>query len=585
MSSKIVQWSMTVLCWLSFRSNVFAQQVSPDIRSNQVGFYTKGHKLAVVIGENRRRFSVKTESGQKVFTGNLKGAIQSQYSGKVSRIADFSGLDTPGRYYIEVAGLGRSAVFTIGTNVHRDVVTASLRGFYYQRASIDLLPEFAGKWARSAGHPDLEILIHPSVSSKQSTDRVVIKSPGGWYDAGDYNKYVVNSGITMSTLMSLYEDYPAFFEDLKTNIPESKNGVPDLLDEIVWNLRWMLTMQDPVDGGVYHKLTNARFDAMVMPEACKKPRYVVKKSTTASLDFTAVMAQASRIFKNFNKQLPGLADSCSIAAAHAWQWAEKNPDVVYDQNEMNKHFEPVVVTGAYGDKSSRDEWQWAAVEMYALTSNEEYLTRFDGTAPFKLPTWNQVAALGCYTILRSAEQLKTPSTLVASVKQSLLTFADSLVKDRYKQPYRTVMGKSSKDYVWGSNAVAANQGVALLTAYRIKRNKSYLDAALANLDYLLGRNATGYCFLTGFGSKTVKHPHHRVSIADGIEEPVPGLLSGGPNPGQQDHCKTYPNSSPDGSFTDQDCSYASNEIAINWNAPMVYLSAAVEAIMEKAGKK
>ncbi len=116
----------------------------------------------------------------------------------------------------------------------------------------------------------------------------------------------------MATLLSVYEDFPVYFKNLKTNIPESNNAVPDLLDEVLWNLRWMMTMQDPGDGGVYHKLTNPRFDGMIMPDACKNPRYVVQKNTIATLDFVAVMAQSARVFKKFEKELPGLSDSCKV---------------------------------------------------------------------------------------------------------------------------------------------------------------------------------------------------------------------------------------------------------------------------------
>ena len=112
---------------------------------------------------------------------------------------------------------------------------------------------------------------------------------------------------------------------LKTNIPESNDDVPDILNEALYNIRWMLTMQDPNDGGVYHKCTNAKFDAMIMPDKATEKRYVVQKSTAATLDFAAVCAQASRIFSKYKKQFPGLADSCLNAAVKAWQWAEKNP--------------------------------------------------------------------------------------------------------------------------------------------------------------------------------------------------------------------------------------------------------------------
>jgi hypothetical protein len=117
----------------------------------------------------------------------------------------------------------------------------------------------------------------------------------------------------------------------------------------------------------------------------------------------------------------------------------------------------------------------------------------------------------------------------------------------------------------------------LINAWQQQHNQAYLDAALGNLDYLLGRNATGYSFVTGIGTHATLHPHHRPSIADGIVPPVPGLLAGGPNPGRQDH-QTYLYLEPETAYLDQDQAYASNEIAINWNAPLVYLAGAVEAL-------
>jgi len=148
------------------------------------------------------------------------------------------------------------------------------------------------------------------------------------------------------------------------------------------------------------------------------------------------------------------------------------------------------------------------------------------------------------------------------------------------QAFNTVMGKSAKDFMWGSSSHAANQGIALLQVYKINADKRYLAGALGNLDYLLGRNATGYSYLTGFGNKQVMFPHHRQSVADGIVEPISGFLSGGPNPGQQDKCDGYPSKIADESFLDVSCSYSTNEIAINWNAPMVYLTAAIEALQK-----
>lgn len=562
-------------------SSTFKEVPSERIHLNQIGFYPESPKVAVIKGNTSQDFLVKEVlSGKVVFRGKLGEVRKNQFSVKITRIADFTELKIPGQYRLALADGNVSPVFKIEKNVHRSLAIGALKGFYYQRASTPLLTVHAGKWARNAGHPDDKVLIHGSAVSTIRPKDVIISSPRGWYDAGDYNKYIVNSGITMATLLSLLEDYPEFCKGLSTNIPESTNQLPDLLDEVLWNLRWMLTMQDPSDGGVYHKLTNASFDPTIMPERATRSRYVVQKGTAATLDFAAVMAQSARVVRQYKKQLPGLADSCKTAAIKAWGWAKNNPAVYYRQSEINKKFSPAITTGEYGDQNIDDEWIWAATELYILTGNPTYLSKIqiDKSAPMPIPTWNQVKPLAYYSLVKSAKAVESNATQKSQLaKEDILLCADNLLNGIEKQPYRVVMGKDPTDFRWGSSSVAANQGIVLLYAYRLTHNEKYLDAALGNLDYLLGRNATGYSFVTGFGSKSVMHPHHRVSMADGIKEPVPGLLSGGPNAGKQDKCASYTSNYPDESFTDDDCSYASNEIAINWNAPLVYLVVALEA--------
>ncbi|HEX9956574.1 MAG TPA: glycoside hydrolase family 9 protein, partial [Fibrella sp.] len=381
---------------------------SDRIRLNQIGFYPNASKVAIIIGEQGGPFQVTTTDGKKVlFTGALSEPRKNAISGKTARTADFSAFGSTGTFMVNVPGLGRSYPFAIRPAVHREVAIGSLKGFYYQRVSTALPEKFAGQWHRPAGHPDTRILIHPSAASATRPAGTTISSPWGWYDAGDYNKYIVNSGISMGTLLSLYEDFPDFCRTLAVNIPESNNRLPDLLDESLWNLRWMMTMQDPADGGVYHKLTNARFDGMVMPDQATKDRYVVQKSVTAALDFAAVMAQAGRIFKTYNRELPGLADSCTAAAVKAWDWAKQNPNALYNQDAINKEFEPDVATGTYGDRDASDEWIWAAAELYLTTKNDAYYTAVnlfpDDKTP--LPSWAQVRSLAYYSLARLSDQL------------------------------------------------------------------------------------------------------------------------------------------------------------------------------------
>ena len=243
-------------------------------------------------------------------------------------------------------------------------------------------------------------------------------------------------------------------------------------------------------------------------------------------------------------------------------------------------FEPKITTGGYGDRNFSDEWSWAAAELYTTLGEKQYHTvlmeQINDT--LSLPSWNNVRMLGFYTLIRNEKKLPAEMNgALQLVKQKLLQFADHYLLHVKDNAFQTVIGQSKRDFNWGGNSNAANQGIALLNSWLITKDRKYADAALSNLDYILGRNATGYCFVTGMGTRSTLHPHHRPSVADGIEEPVPGLLAGGPNPGMQDKCH-YDFKEPETAYSDTDCAYASNEIAINWNAPLVYLANALEAL-------
>ena len=559
-----------------------AQPPANPIRLNQTGFYPEAPKIAVIATETEGGFSLFTpDLKEKVYTGRIAGPQVSSISGKKTWIADFSDFQKTGTYILVAPGLAPSYPFEVKPAVHKEVAAAALKSYYYQRMSTELPEKYAGPWHRPFSHPDTNVLIHPSAATDERPAGTAIRSPGGWYDAGDYNKYIVNSGITVGTLLALYEDFPEYFDSLETNIPESGNGLPDLLDETLWNLRWMLTMQDPNDGGLYHKCTTANFEGFVKPENAVSQRYAVQKSTPASLDFAAVMAQAARVFREFEAELPGFADSCLNAARAAWLWAQANPSAIYDQRKLNELFGPDITTGEYGGRELKDEFIWAAIELYITTGDEHYfhaVTLFPEGA-ITLQNWGDVRTMAYFTLLRH-ESRWTPAMQEAGtgLKSRFAAFANELIRNTEKQAYMAPMENDVKNYVWGSTAVCANQGMALIYAYRLTKDVKYLDYALANLDYLLGRNPTGYSFVTGYGSKTPLRPHHRPSESDDVEEPVPGLLAGGPNPHQQDKCPGYPNKLPDESYTDDVCSYASNEIAINWNAPFVYLAFAMDIL-------
>jgi endoglucanase len=549
-----------------------------SIRLNQIGFYPDQQKLAIIVGKQSPvEFSLWDKAQKEtVYHGVTTSIDEKTLSGKSVSQADFSDFDVSGEYVLIVNQRGKSYPFQIGPSINNALAKASLKAFYFQRASTALEAEFAGEWSRVIAHRDDNVQIHPSAGSTNYPKGTIISAPFGWYDAGDYNKYIVNSGITVGTLLSLYEDYESFFLTQNLNIPESKNQIADILDEVRWNLDWMIAMQDPEDGGVYHKLTTAKFEGMVSPDLAISQRYVVAKSTSATLDFSAVMAQASRVYKFIS---PEKSIIYLKAAEKAWNWAIANPPIVYNQEELNATFDPDISTGAYGDQVLEDEWVWAASELYITSHNLRYWEHLkDADLNFQLPSWNEVSWLGFYSLLRHQQQLsQIPNEWLSTVKINLLQAARKLVTAECGNAFQVPMGSNSKDFIWGSNAVASNQGILLLYAYKFSSEHAFLNSAQHNLDYILGRNATGFSYVTGFGDKTPRHPHQRLAVSKPDLPPLPGFIVGGPNPGQQDKCE-YLSAIPDESYSDTDCSYASNEIAINWNAPFAYLVNALEAI-------
>lgn len=540
----------------------------PDrIRLNQIGYLPQAPKLAVVPdGGGAEFWLVDVASGTEVLRGPLGRAQRWEEAGETVKIADFSAFSKPGRYQLRVSHLADSMPFDIRDNIYDDLLKASIKAFYFNRASVGLEQRHAGIYSRPAGHPDTLVYIHPQAASRERPANSVVASPGGWYDAGDYNKYVVNSGITLYTLLKALEDHQDYFQNLSLNIPESANPLPDLLAEILWNLDWLETMQDPFDGGVYHKLSTLRFSDAVMPHTLMQPRFMMPKSTAATLNYAAVMAMAARVLKPWQQLLPGRLERYSQTALQAWHWAEANPRVQYLQPDG-------VNTGLYAQVNEdwQDERLWAATQLYLATGNKRFLKRIELPSTLQVPWWAEVDALAIYSLL-DAE--KTPRKLRSQALTLLTQTADEIMRHYEQSGYRVPMAKD--DFVWGSNAVAMNKALLLLHADRLDGSREYRAAARALLDYILGRNPVGYSYVTGYGSRSPMQPHHRISAADSITRPVPGFLVGGPQPGAQDECE-YPSSLPARSWLDDWCSYSTNEVAINWNAPLVYVVAALRA--------
>lgn len=545
------------------------------IRLNQVGYFPNEEKVVVIEGINPAgKIQVRNRQGKTVLKPRNIRQAQSPWGDKTRYVVDISDLKKEGDYEVCVAGA--KAPLRIARHALHDISVASLKLFYLIRSGVPIESQYAGPYARPLGHADTQVLVHPSAASESRPEGTVISSPLGWYDAGDYNKYVVNSAFSIGLMLGVYEENKAYFDRLQTHIPESKNQTADFLDEMMFNMLWLLTMQDPADGGVYHKLTTPNFEGFVMPKDCHQPRYVVAKSVTATLDFAAVMAQMARLMKG-NADYPDFSAKAAEAAERAYLWALVHPDALYRQADMNKQFQPAVNTGEYGDGNATDERFWAATELYKLTGKTVYKQDALRLMPsdFLVPSWGNVSGLGMLSWLSAGD-----ATQADKVRQALQACCDAYVKDTDQSCFQAPYGNHAHDFGWGHlSERCCGMGIALLFADQYVAKGKYRRYALENIDCLLGRNALGYCYVTGFGQKSPMHPHHRPSAADGIDAPFPGMLVGGPNPGQQDKGSNlvYPSSLPDESYVDHADSYASNEIAINWNAALVGLLCWVDA--------
>lgn len=531
------------------------QGSADDFRINQLGYYPGANKVVPVMFTNESTFALVDESGDTVFQGNLSKIFRWSDTKDTIRQADFSSFKDVGTYFLRVADKGTSLPIYIRENVLYDVSLAAFKTFYYQRASMPLEEEYAGKFARAAGHPDTACIFHSSTGKDSAT----ASSPGGWYDAGDFGKYVVNAGVSLGNLFFFYENFGNYFGDAALNIPESGNDVDDFLDEMKYELDWLLTMQD-TDGGVFHKLTTLQHAGLnVMPDKDKAARYFIGKSTSATLNFAAVMAMAGRVYAKIPSQKE-FADTCLSRAKWAWDWAIANPRMFFSRNPAG------VGTGAYEDTVLvNDEFLWASAELFITTGDVFYrdslkLDRLDLSWPADWKTPGRLTPLSLATI---------PSDLtsdeVEEVRKLLIKSADGYVTQIRNHGFRIPAGKF---YYWGSNGVFANCGLFLLAAFKVSQDTSYARAAAEIADYLLGKNAVNTSFVTGFGITRSQYPHHRQCIADTVMDAIPGFVVGGPNGNPA-------------TYTDAEGDYETNEVAINWNAPASALFAALNSIFGK----
>jgi endoglucanase len=552
------------------------------VNVDQVGYVPGLPKHATLTSDATapQTWVLKNSAGTSVATGQTvpRGSVDPE-SGDSTHLIDFSSYDTAGAGYTLTVGTETSYPFDIATAAIKKLRYDSMAFFYHNRSGIEIEAQYVGaEYARPAGHLD--------VAPNQGDNNVPCLSTvpcgytldvrGGWYDAGDHGKYVVNGGISAWQVLNTYERAKligdaAALGDGTLAIPEKANGVPDILDEARWEVEFLLKMQAP-DGMVHHKIHDANWTGLPMlPHQDPQARRLSATSTAATLNMAAVAAQSARIWKTID---PAFSAKAQAAAVKAYAAAKANPNKIADPNDGTGG-------GSYSDDKLTDEFYWAAAEMFATTGEASYRTDVTSSAHFKGASlnargfdWGSTGPLGDITLALVPNGL--PAADVTAIKSAFTTVADAhlsqMATQGYPAPYKPTTG-----YDWGSNGLIANNIAVLALAHDFTGAEKYRTGVFEGLHYLMGRNPMSYSYVTGYGDQPVKNVHHR-HWANQLEPTLPiappGVLSGGPNSALQDPiaARLLEGCKPQKCFVDHIEAYSLNEVTVNWNSAFAWIS-------------
>lgn len=576
------------------------------ILTNQVNYFPQLEKKATLLSDQTSSvsFSLLDESGKTVFTGDSSVLGEDADSGDSVHVLDFSKFQEPGTYTLEADGQ-KSRSFSIGgTAYYSGMLYDALNYFYQNRSGIAIESQFitsgdSTSLARAAGHSNDTARITTDwddLNSNGGTQDVT----GGWYDAGDHGKYVVNGGISLWMMQNQYEHAKqkgdtSAYEDGTMSIPENNNGYPDLLDEARWEMEWMLKMivQDGEYADMaYHKVHDIKWTALGMTPADDTLERILKPPTTcATLNLAACAAQASRLWRDLDSDF---SKQCLDAAEAAYATAKKHPDLYAPIDQS-------IGGGPYGDDDATDEFYWAAAELYLTTGDSSYQKDMKASDWYlDVPTtlkggesvdtvasfdWGHTAALGSISLSLYPDQLgKDAEKLSDAFSEAADTYLQLEDKQGYGQPYAaSTISSSDSDngYVWGSNSFVIDNAIILAYAYDLTDNTDYLNGAATAMDYLLGRNPVDYSYVTGYGTHAVQYPHHRFwahQLSESFPMAPSGVLVGGPNSGIEDPWVQGSGWKkgeipPAKCYLDHIEAWSVNECTINWNEPLAWMTA------------
>ncbi|MDR2963893.1 MAG: glycoside hydrolase family 9 protein [Bacteroidales bacterium] len=562
---KLILLFLSVCCAQILCAQKKSAQPSPFICIDQFGYLPQSQKIAVlrnpVIGFDStqhyapaKKYSVvNAKTGKPVFTAAPvqwnNGAV-AQSAGDKAWHFDFSAVKNEGTYYVFDAEKNvKSYDFEISPNVYKNVLKQAFKVFYFQRAGFAKDAAYATTaWADGASHlgalQDSECRKWNDPNNA-ATERDV---QGGWYDAGDFNKYTNWTADYVNYLLLAYQENPAAWTD-DFGIPESGNGVPDVLDEVLFGIQHLLRLQQ-ADGSV---LSIVALDHAAPPSAATLPSLWGDVSTSATLSAATSYAYAAKVFQSIpNTTFTLLVPTLTAAAQKAWAWVEQNPAVVFYNNSWEHGTQGLAAGQQEVDDLTRLEKKLAAaMRLFDLTGDAKYQQFFDTNyTQSRMIAWQLVFAFGeaNQDMLLNYTKLSNATPAVAAhimqvYRQALDTAHNLPSVQQHIDPYFAFQ----KDYVWGSNGTKAKQGAIFynIITYNIDSslNADARHYAEHYVHYLHGVNPLNMCYLTNMrnygaeqSSNTVYHAwfHYNNPVWGGVGistyGPAPGILVGGPNP-------------------------------------------------------
>jgi endoglucanase len=575
----------------------YQPDTGPLLRVNQLGYLASGPKRATLVNDSAApvSFAVQQADGQVIFEGESQPLGLDTASGLALHLLDFGVVFETGDGFMLGAGDAQSYPFSIKDDLYAGLLGDALQYFYPVRSGIEIRGDLAGDaYARPAGHlgvapntGDTAVPCQAPDSSLKAygeawTCGYTLDVAGGWYDAGDHGKYVVNGGISVAQLMAAYERAPDLFTDGGMKIPEAGNGVPDILDEARWEIDFMLKMVvpegEPLAGMVHHKVHDSEWTGLpLLPHLDDKTRELHRPSTAATLNLAAAAAQGARLFRPFDE---GYADQLLAAARAAYAAAKATPDLYATPEDGTSG------GGPYDDTVLTDEFFWAAAELYLTTEEPAWLDELvaidlgpeqrPGTKGFDWKSTAPVAYLQLVTV-----KSNLPDSVRGPMQAEVIAAADALVAGQGARGWGENYGPEDGIYDWGSNHLHLQNAIIVATAYDLTEDAKYRTSVLETMDYIFGRNALNISYVTGYGTFFAQNQHSRWFAAQktpDLPHPPKGALAGGPNSVLADPTAETLLTGCVAQFcyVDDIDSWSTNEITINWNAALVQIAAVLK---------